>query len=96
MQNDTIFKLIDKKDFFDFNEDVNMNNRATASTLGKNIIKNLPKAIIPKCDDCSEKQKAEDALKKYISSNCLKYYASRELDSIAKAEYARYLEKEIK
>ena len=49
MQNDTIFKMMDKKDFFDFNEDVNLNTRANASKLGKNIIKNLPNAIIPKC-----------------------------------------------
>ena len=95
MQNDTILKMIDKKDFFDINDDaIDVRDLDKASALGKKIIKNLPRAIIQKCDECTEKEQKENLLKKYISSNCVKYYASKELDSIAKKAYKEHLKNE--
>ncbi|WP_187658540.1 hypothetical protein [Flavobacterium macrobrachii] len=50
------------------------------------IINEMPKPIYPNCDDCNE---VEEAKKKLICANCLNYYASKELDSIAKIAYAK-------
>jgi hypothetical protein len=59
-------------------------------TLTAKIIKNIPKPIYPNCDDCSEEEQQEIIKKNYICATCLNYYASRELDSIAKAAYKKY------
>lgn len=90
-QNDTIFKLMGKKDFFSPLASVNIAEANNADILGKKIIQNMPKPIIPLCDDCNQKELLK---MNYISSNCLNYYASKELDSIARIEYKKHLKKE--
>jgi hypothetical protein len=87
-KNDSIFKLMRKKDLFNSSEAVvNLKNAKIARALGIKIIKNLPPAFIKSDDeDISEKN--------FISASCLHYYASRELDSIAKSAYKEYLREE--
>lgn len=90
LKNDTIFKLMEKKDFFYPYDDIDIDERKVASLLGKKIIENISIPIIPHCDDCDENAEKK---KNYISNNCLKYYASRELDSIAKEAYKLHLKR---
>jgi hypothetical protein len=87
-KNDSIFKLMSKKDLFNSSEFiVNLKNAKNARTLGIKIIKNLPPAFIKSDDeDISEKN--------FISASCLHYYASRELDSIAKKAYQKHIKME--
>lgn len=91
--NDSIFKLISKKDFqylyepFAFQHD-------EIDILATRVIKNIPKPIYPHCDDCSKKEEQEILKKNYICASCLNYYASRELDSIAKKTYKNYIKTE--
>ena len=60
-------------------------------SLAIKIIQNIPKPIIPHCDDCTDEEEIEELKKNYICATCLNYYASNELDSIAKIEYKKYL-----
>lgn len=92
-QNDTIFKMMGKKDFFSPLAANNTNEADAADILGKKVIQNMPKPIIPHCDDCNQKELLK---MNYISSNCLNYYASKELDSIARVAYKKHLESEKK
>lgn len=86
--NDTIFKLISKKDF-QYHYEPFAYQHYKIDTLANRIIKNMPKPIYPHCDDCDEKEEKEDVKKNYFCASCLNYYASRELDSIAKREYKK-------
>jgi len=87
--NDSIFKLIGKKDLFipaeTMYDEIGNNN-----DLGKQIIIKMPKPIYPHCDECNEE---EELKKNYICASCLNYYASRELDSIAKKAYKKHIKK---
>jgi hypothetical protein len=86
--NDTIFKLMEKKDLFNSSENyITLKEAEIARIIGKKIIQNLPPPFI-KTDD-------ENILgKNFISSSCLHSYASKELDSIAKEAYKKYLKSE--
>lgn len=87
-KNDTIFNLISKKDF-QYHYEPFAYQHDKIDTLANRIIEKMPKPIYPHCDDCDEKQEKEDAQKNYFCASCLNYYASRELDSIAKNEYKK-------
>jgi len=82
---DSVFELMRKKDLFNSSEYVlNLKNAEIARDLGRKIIKNLPPPFIKSDDkDISEMN--------FISASCLHYYASRELDSIAKSAYKVYI-----
>nr|WP_315159455.1 hypothetical protein [uncultured Flavobacterium sp.] len=86
-QNKKIFELISQKDLLlpyePFPEKID--------TLANKLIKNMPKPIFPHCDECNEQEQLK---KNYICASCLNYYASRELDSIAKKAYKEYLKTE--
>ena len=86
-KNDTIFKLMSEKDLLN-SYDVIDDFRTIdfARELGKQIIIKMPAPYIK--IDLGE----EYLLKKnFISYNCLNYYASKELDSIANSEYKKML-----
>lgn len=82
---DSVFELMRKKDLFNSSEYVvNLKNAEIARDLGRKIIENLPPPFIKSDDkDISEMN--------FISASCLHYYASRELDSIAKSAYKAYI-----
>jgi hypothetical protein len=84
--NDSLRIILDNKDLFNKNSDMPFPTIDEARVHGKEIIMNMPKAYI-KIDNDQEDLKH----KNFISYNCLVYYASRDLDSIAKAEYKKYL-----
>lgn len=84
--NDSIFMLIEKEDllnpydgFYTVNTSVNM-----ADSLGREIAKFIP----PTNNKDAEK-------KNYFMATCLKFYISKELDSISKIEYKKYLKNEL-
>lgn len=85
--NDSIIKLMSKKDYLNPYDEFYFSEIDSARILGKKIILNMPKVMQRHCDDC----KGNEAIKNYVSINCLKYYASRELDSIAKAQYKKHI-----
>ncbi len=91
-KNDTIFKLMAEKDLlnsYDVIDDFTTIDFARG--LGKQIILKMPKPHI-KIDIGEEYLKN----KNFISYNCLNYYASRELDSIAHSEYKKQFSKKRK
>lgn len=90
---DAILKLIAQKDLLVPYEPV-LFQYDKIDTLATRIIKNIPKPIYPHCDDCTEEEEKENLKKNYICASCLNYYASKELDSIAKNVYKKYLEGE--
>lgn len=83
-QNDTIFKLMAQKDLFNSYDGFEFNIIDSAKDLGSTIIKKIPVPFI-KLDEADLKNK------NFISMTCLNYYASRELDSIAKKAYKVHL-----
>lgn len=89
-KNDSIFKLIVKQDLlYLYEPSANQNNQI--DSLSTIIIKNIPKPIFQHCDDCTIKEEKEELQKNYFCASCLNFYASRELDSLAKKEYKKYL-----
>lgn len=80
--NDSLKIILQSKDLFRPTMDIDFTTIDEARLLGKAIITNMPAAHI-KID------KGEEALRKknFISYACLNYYASRELDSIARKKY---------
>lgn len=80
--NDSLRIILEKKDLFNLNSDMDFSTIDNARKLGKKIIKNMPNAYI-KIDKGEEHLKD----KNFISNTCLMYYASRELDSVAESEY---------
>jgi len=86
--NDSLRIILEKKDLFNQNSDIDFPTIDKARALGSEVIKKMPKAYI-KID------KGEEYLKQknFISHNCLVYYASKELDSIANVEYEESLSK---
>lgn len=89
-ESDDIYKLIGKKDLLVPYEPI-LFQYSKIDTLTTKIIKNIPKPIYPHCDDCTNEQEQEMLRKNYICASCLNYYASRDLDSIAKKAYKAYL-----
>lgn len=86
INNDSIIKILSRKDLLNMNENIFKDEIDSARFIGKNIAKNIPKPFIK--IDTDEYNLLE---KKFISYNCLKYYASTELDSIAKKAYEKHL-----
>lgn len=83
-QNDTIFKLISKKDISGSHDFIVwITEIEIARKLGREFAVNIPDPEY-KFDDYKIGQK-------YYMSTCLRYYASRELDSIAIFEYKKHL-----
>ncbi|WP_417353294.1 hypothetical protein [Flavobacterium alkalisoli] len=80
--NDTIFKLIEKRDAFNGYDNLGLNNITLAKELGKKIVVEMPPPSM--CEGCTE------GMNSYMA-NCLHYYNSRELDSIAHVEYEKYI-----
>lgn len=92
-KNDTIFKLISEKDFQYLYEPFAFQHNEI-DILATKIITNIPKPIYPHCDDCTKKEEENEAKKNYICASCLNYYASIELDSVAKKAYKNYMKNE--
>jgi hypothetical protein len=90
-KNDSIIKMIGEKDFINQSEIIaNWEIIDRAKNLGANIAKNIPKPIYPKFE---EGKRDEFYKKNYYLVSCLNYYASKELDIIAKKEYKKQMEK---
>jgi len=85
-KNDTIFKLMEKKDLFNSYDAIDFTTIDFARELGKQIIIKMPAPYI-KIEVGNEYLKN----KNFISYNCLNYYSSKELDSIANSEYEKML-----
>jgi hypothetical protein len=87
LKNDSLFKMIKKKDLLNIYDGYPSKIIDSARSLGKKIITEMPRPFI-KIDNDEEYLKN----KNFISYSCLNYYASSELDSIAKKAYKEYLE----
>lgn len=81
-KNDSIFKMIDEVDlynpydgFYTIDEYV-----VKAEKLGQNISKDIPSTNYK-----------DYGKSNYYMATCLHYYASKELDSIAKSEYKKFI-----
>lgn len=81
--NDTILILIGKKDLLNTYDEIDFSDLHNAKRIGKNVAVNIPNPEY-KFDDYKIGQK-------YYMSTCLRYYASKELDSIANVEYKKHL-----
>ncbi len=81
--NDTILVLIGKKDLLNTYDGIDFSDLDNAKSIGKEIAINIPDPEY-KFDDYKIGQK-------YYMSSCLRFYASRELDSIAHVEYKKHL-----
>lgn len=92
-ENPAIFNLIAKEDLQVPYEPI-LSEYDKINLLSTKIIKNIPKPIYPNWDDCTEKEKQEQLKKNYFCATCLNYYASSELDSIAKKAYKNFLKTE--
>ena len=88
-KNDSIFKLMEKKDLFNSYDAIDFTTIDYARELGKHIIIKIPTPYI-KIEVGNEYLKN----KNFISYSCLNYYASKELDSIANIEYEKMLIKQ--
>jgi hypothetical protein len=86
-KNDSIFKLMSKKDLFNSSEISDFSEMDSARVLGRKIIKNMPPPYIHVDDE-------DITGMNFISASCLHYYASHELDLIAKAAYKNHVKKE--
>ena len=82
--NDSLRILLKDKDFFNKSLDLEFKTIDEARKLGSSIVINMPKPYI-------KLENKKDLNKNFISYNCLKYYASKELDSIANVEYKKEL-----
>ena len=84
--NDSLRMLLSDTDLFNKSTDITFALADNARARGKEIVRKMPNTII-------KVEKGEEHLKnkKFISYNCLIYYASEELDVIAKAEYKKYI-----
>ena len=80
---------MEKKDLFNSYDAIDFTAIDFARELGKQIIKKMPVPYI-KIEVGNEYLKN----KNFISYNCLNYYASKELDSIANIEYEKMLKKQ--
>ncbi|WP_396179773.1 hypothetical protein [Flavobacterium sp.] len=85
-KNDSIWLLMDKEDWFNTYDAIDFTDLDTAMIIGKKVIKDLPNEVYFNSQEFfSENDKSKH--KNYISSTCLHYYISRELDSIAKEAF---------
>jgi hypothetical protein len=86
-KNDSIIKLMAKVDILYYLSDPLEFQHKKLDSLAHKIITEMPKPIIPHCDDCNEN---EENKKKLICANCLNYYGSKELDFMAQEAYKKY------
>nr|WP_315247538.1 hypothetical protein [uncultured Flavobacterium sp.] len=89
LKNDSLYKILQKKDLLNMYEGYDMEAIDSARNIGQTIIIKMPKAYIKIDDD-----QKDLVNKNFISYSCLNYYASRELDSIAKQAYKKHLKAE--
>lgn len=85
--NDSLRILLKDKDLFNKSLELDFNTIDGARQLGSYIVINMPKPFI-------KFENENDLNKNFISYNCLKYYASKELDSIANIEFTKTLKKQ--
>jgi len=79
--NDSIYKMIEKHDALNPYDGLNLESLDKAKALGKSIIKNIPPPAM--CESCNNGEN-------YFMADCLHYYKSRELDSIAHTEFKKF------
>lgn len=84
-KNENVFKLIEQKDALNPYDGLSLEDLQKSKELGTNLSANIPKPIM--CENCKEGDN-------YYMSNCLHYYISKELDSIAKKAYKNHLKME--
>ena len=87
-KSDSLIQLMDKKDLFNLYDGFDILAIDNARHNGREVVKNMPLANI-KIDADEFYLKS----KNYYSYNCLNYYASKELDSIAHLQYNKYFNK---
>lgn len=80
-QDDSIFKLMEKKDAFNTYDGLSTDAIIKARALGLQLIKNMPPPVM--CENCGPG-------KNYYIANALHYYNSKELNEIAIAEFKKY------
>lgn len=89
LKNDSLRIILQNTDLFNPSGEIDFNTIDGARKNGELIILNAPKPFVKL--DLGE----ENLLNKNFNSfNCLNYFASRELDSIARKEYKKYLMKD--
>ncbi|TRW26667.1 hypothetical protein FMM05_04625 [Flavobacterium zepuense] len=84
---DTIIRQIRKKDPIVVYDELTPIVLDRAYLLGKKVVGDLPQVVLPFEDEDGK----TNVKKKFILSACLKYYSSLELDSIANAEYKKFI-----
>ncbi len=72
--------MIEKKDAFNPYDGLSLEDIKKAKNLGRNLVINMPLPAM--CEGCKNGEN-------YYMAHCLHYYASRELDSIARGEYKK-------
>jgi hypothetical protein len=72
---DSIFRLMAKKDLFMLSDDMDFKRDSVTKELGRMVIKNMPPPRVHTESDITGKN--------FIITSCLRYFDSRELDSIA-------------
>ncbi|UPQ80063.1 hypothetical protein M0M57_04325 [Flavobacterium azooxidireducens] len=87
--NDSLRIILKDKDLFNPNSDLDFLTIDNAREKGKKIIRDMPDVYI-KIDSGEEKLKT----KNFILFNCLNYYKSKELDSIANNAYKIFQSKQ--
>lgn len=88
INNDTLTRIVTSKDLLYYNANPLEFQHQWADSLALAVIQNQPLPIFPHCEDCDESREAK---KRFICGNCLNYYASRELDSIAEVAYKKHI-----
>ncbi|RZJ66559.1 MAG: hypothetical protein EOO50_09305 [Flavobacterium sp.] len=88
LQNDSLRVILKNRDLFNPNLELDFSTIDQARQIGKEIVDNLPTPFI-KIDQGDENLEGN----KFISFACLNYYASKELDSIARIEYDMHKKK---
>ena len=86
-KNDTIFQLIEKKDAFNPYDGLSIEAVNIAKDLGRQLVKKMPPPSM--CEGCKNGEN-------YYMANALHYYNSKELDSIAKAQYKIHIKEDEK
>ncbi|MDP5201336.1 hypothetical protein [Flavobacterium sp. DG2-3] len=84
-KNDSIFKIIEQRDALNPYDGLSLDDLRRARELGVTLSTNISKPIL--CENCKEGDN-------YYMANCLHYYISKELDSIAKKAYRNHLKME--
>ncbi|MFD1256139.1 hypothetical protein ACFQ3S_04980 [Mucilaginibacter terrae] len=84
-KNDTIFKMIEKKDAFNPYDGLSLKALQKAKQLGKALVNKMPPPAM--CEGCTPGMN-------YYMANALHYYNSKELDSIARIYYKIHLKED--